>query len=291
MSYTTNPKLPHLRREAANKVLRDGWSTRQTARYYGYDQSTVVRWVKKARQSKRRIIPTESARPHRHPNQLPAELVRTIIRYRLEHRRCAEVIHYLLTRDGYDVSLSSVKRTLKRNGLTRYSQWKKWHQYPERPVPAAPGVLVEIDTIHDGPPEDRLYVYSLLDVYSRWAHAAVSERITSPASVRFLRQAHALAPFSFQTIQSDHGSEFAKWFTKQLVADGLSHRHSRIRTPSDNGHLERFNRTIQEECLNRVPRSLKAYRTALPEYLHYYNHERPHLGLKMQSPVDVMQSY
>lgn len=291
MSYTTNPKLPRLRKEAANKVIKEGWSTRQTARHYGYNQSTIVRWVAKARQTRRRVIPTESSRPHSHPKALSSELVRTIISYRLKHRRCAEVLHYLLTKDGYEVSLSSVKRTLRRYGLTRYSKWKKWHQYPERPKPATPGVLVQIDTVHDGPHEDRLYIYTIIDVCSRWAHATTTDKISTHHSWRFLKTAHQHAPFAFQTIQSDHGPEFSKWFSKQIQTSGLTHRHSRVRTPNDNAHLERFNRTIQEECLNRVPRSLSSYRKAIPEYLHHYNTERPHLGLNMLSPLEVMRSY
>lgn len=291
MAYTTNPKLPRLRREAANRVIKQGWSTRQVARYYGYSQSTVVRWVAKARQTRGNTIPTQSARPKSHPRQLSAELVKTIIVYRLKHQRCAEVLHHLLTKDGYVVSLSSVKRTLKRYGLTRYSQWKKWHQYPERPKATSPGVLMEIDTVHDGPYSDRLYIYTILDVYSRWAHAAVNKRISTHNSLKFLSLSQEVAPFSFQTVQSDHGPEFSKWFSKRVCESGFKHRHSRVRTPTDNGHLERFNRTLQEECLNHVPRNLRAYQKALPEYLNFYNAERPHMALNMNAPLEVMRSY
>ncbi|MBI4160446.1 MAG: DDE-type integrase/transposase/recombinase, partial [Candidatus Yanofskybacteria bacterium] len=38
----------------------------------------------------------------------------------------------------------------------------------------------------------------------------------------------------------DHGSEFSKWFTKVVEYSGVSHRHTRVRTPTDNGHIERF---------------------------------------------------
>jgi transposase InsO family protein len=104
----------------------------------------------------------------------------------LHFRRGAEVLHYLLVRDGYAVSLSSVKRTLKRNGLVYPGKWKKWHQYPPRPVPEKPGILVEMDTIVDGPHTDRLYVYTLLDVCSRWAYAAPTDRITTHRSLWFV---------------------------------------------------------------------------------------------------------
>lgn len=291
MPYTTNPHMPRLRKQAANLVLKEGWSTRQVARYTGFHYSTISRWVDKAKMCHNRNIPTESSRPHSHPQKLSSETVQAILDYRGRYRKCAEVIHYLLLKNGYEVSLSSVKRTLKRHGLTYPSKWKKWHVYPPRPLPENPGILVEIDTVHDGPHQDRLYIYTLLDVCCRWGHAWPVRRISAHHSLRFVRQARSSAPFAFTTLQSDHGPEFPKWFSKQCVAQGLEHRHSRVRTPTDNAHLERFNRTLQQECLTRCPRSLKSWQRAIPEYLHYYNTERPHMGLDMQTPLKVLQRY
>lgn len=275
--------------KAAKLVTHDGWSTRKVARYTGYNQSSIVRWVAAARNSNLLVIPTRSSRPHHHPYELRPEMVSVILKYRAERNQCAEILHHRLITNGYLVSLSSVKRVLKRFGCSRYSRWKKWHQYPPRPLAEKPGILVEIDTIHDGPHEDRLYVYTMLDVFSRFAHAVPTERINTHRSLRFVRT--AALPFPVATLQSDHGSEFSKWFTKMVAADGVVHRHSRVRRPNDNAHLERFNRTIQEECLNRVPRNLKVWKKEIPEYLRYYNEERPHMGLQMKTPFEVMQSY
>ena len=275
--------------KAAQLVIRDGWSTRKVARHTGYNQSSIVRWVEQARNSNLLVIPTRSSRPHHHPRELPNEIVKKILEYRAERNQCAEILHHRLLTDGYQISLSSVKRVLRRFRCSRYSRWKKWHQYPPRPLAEKPGILVEIDTIHDGSHEDRLYVYTMLDVCSRFAHAWPSEKITTHKSLRFVRG--AILPFSIRTLQSDHGPEFSKWFTKMVAADGIAHRHSRVRRPNDNAHLERFNRTIQEECLNRISRNLKSWQKEIPEYLRYYNIERPHMGLNFKTPIQVMQSY
>lgn len=292
MPYTTNPHLPRLRLEAARLVVREGWSTRKVARHTGFHQSSIVRWVNYVKLNHvGHTIPTQSSRPHRHPRQLSRETVATILAYRRRHRRCAQVIHYLLRRDGYTVSLSSVKRVLQRAGVTRFSRYKKWHRYVERPKPAMPGLLVEIDTIVDGPPDDRLYIYTLLDVCTRWSYAYALPRISAWASWEFVQQAVRSLPFQLRMLQSDHGAEFSKHFQKQLLAHDIAHRHIHIRSPAENGHLERFNRTLQEECLSRVPKTLQAYRRAIPVYLNFYNTERPHMGLEMQTPLKVMQSY
>jgi transposase InsO family protein len=293
MSYTNNPNLPSVRIEAVNLVLK-GWSVRQVARHVGFAHNTVLNWLKRMPEYGPRgnmVIPTRSSRPQSHPAQLSREVIDRILTLRSERNQCAEILHWRLQKEGISISLSSVKRVLKRAGISRFSRWKKWHQYPERPIAEKPGILVEIDTIHDGPHADRLYLYTVLDVCSRWGFAEPFEAISAGRSVRFVRDAQSVSPFPFVTLQSDNGPEFTKHFTAQLGLLGLAHRHSRVRKPNDNAHLERFNRTIQEECLDRVPRSLRAYRRAIPEWLHYYNTERPHMGLGMQTPIAVVRRY
>lgn len=283
--------MPRLRMQVAKLVLKDGWSTHAVARYSGFNQSTIVRWVYKARLSNRLIIPTKSSRPHSHSKALPVAVAQAILDHRHKYHRCAEVIHHQLKDSGYIASLSSVKRILKRNGLTYPSPWKKWHKYPPRPLPEKPGILVQIDTMFDGMPADRLCTYALLDICTRWAYVEPVIKINAQQSLHFIQQAQYQIPFSVCMVQSDHGSEFPKWFTKQLLSKGISHRHSRVRRPTDNGHIERFIRTLQQECLNRTSRTFNAWQRAIPEFLHYYNTERPHMGLNMRTPLEMMQSY
>lgn len=289
MAYSNNPQLPKVRMQAV-KLVRQGWSQSKVARHLGYGQGTVSKWVAKAPEDKRKkIIPTLSSRPLHHPHELDPEVVRAIIAYRRKYERGAEVLQALLRQDGILVSLSSVKRTLRREEMTYPSKWKKWHTYPPRPAPEKPGILVEVDTIHDGAPEDRLYIYTMIDVYSRFAYATPSLRISTHHSLRFVEAGRIVLPFEIRTIQSDHGPEFSKYFTTQVESRGLSHRHSRIRTPNDNAHLERFNRTIQDECLRRCSRSLAVWRREIPEYLRWYNEKRPHLGLEMKTPRQKLE--
>lgn len=288
MAYNNNPEQPRVRMKAV-KLIRSGWSKRKVARHFGFSQSAIVKWVARAPQDPRSLIPTESSKPHHHPDAIKSEVVETVIEYRKRYKRDAFFIHHLLKRDGIMISLSSVKRILKRSELSRFSKWKKWHTYPLRPIPETPGMLVEIDTIHDGACGNQLYIYTLLDVCSRWAYALPSLHINTHRSLYFVDQARGASPFLFSTLQSDHGSEFSKWFTKRILERGMSHRHSRIRTPNDNAHLERFNRTIQDECISRISRSMKVWRKEIPEYLRYYNNQRPHMGLDMKTPAEILK--
>lgn len=274
----------------AVKMVRKGHSMRSVARHFGYNVSTISKWVKRAPDDGRKTIPTISSRPHTQPHALPQAVIDLIVELRLKRRRCAEVIHHEITQMGIEVSLSSVKRVLKRAGLLKEkSRWKKYHKPVPRPVVAYPGALVQLDTIHIQPllKKPRFYIYTLLDVYSRWAYAWVSEKLSAGRTVSFLRRAQKISTFEFTMLQTDHGPEFSKWFTSHA---GIQHRHSRVRKPNDNAHLERFNRTIQEECLYGIAETPHIYQEAIDLWLPYYNNERAHLSLNFLSPSQVLPS-
>lgn len=291
MAYTINPKLPRLRMEAVKKIKNEGWSIRQTARYYGYNPSTISRWLNKAPDDFRKTIPTKSSRPHSHPAMLSEEKVRAIVKVRLEHNKCAEVVYGDLKNRGIIVSLSSVKRTLRRTNLIRHrSPWKKWHYSLPRPIVEKPGDLLQLDTVHFVTSSGRrFYVYTIIDLYSRWAYAEVVNKISAGNSVLFLKNARKRANFNFVMIQSDNGPEFTQWFTKGVARMKIAHRHSRIRKCNDNAHIERFNRTIQEECFGtEKPVNYDRYLYLINDYLKYYNNSRLHLGLGLKTPAEMI---
>lgn len=288
MAYTRNPNIPRVRREAAYLVVHHGWSTRKVARRFGINQSTVVRWAAQARAIGYHPIPTKSSRPKRHPRQLSAEMVRTIVQKRLEINRSAEVVHKALTEDGVTVSLSSVKRTLDREHLLK-KRWKKTYRPPiSRPSVVKPGDLVQLDTIHLMRGRERIYVFTGIDVCTRFAWAWASEKANTRTALRFLRRFEHAAPFDIGMLQTDNGSEFSRLFSERAR---VAHRHSRVRRPNDNAHLERFNRTLQEELVRSLPVDVDILNKALPAYLNYYNQRRYHFGLNLKTPLQVMQSY
>lgn len=286
MAYTKNPHLPRVRRDAAQLVHR-GWGVRKVARYIGVSPGTITKWVQKASKIGYHDILTQSSKPTRHPKQLSEELVWKIYHKRVLIKRSAEVVHQELINEGVAVSLSSVKRTLDRMGLLKKrSPFKRYHAPMLRPDVGKPGDLVQVDTIHLLTPEGRrVYVFTLLDVYSRWAYARAYEHATTRTALRFVQRAQRRASFRFKTLQSDHGSEFSQWFTERVCS---IHRHSRVRRPNDNAHLERFNRTIQEECLDGIPRTVKNLNQALGKYVPHYNGTRLHFGLKLRTPLQAL---
>ena len=281
--------MPRIRRDATQLVYK-GWSARKVGRHIGFHHTAVMKGVEKAKKLGYHPIPTKSSKPNSHPKQLGKETVRKIVEKRLQRNRYAEAVHKELQNDGVKVSLSSVKRTLDRQGLIKKrSPWKRYHPHQDRPYPLKSGDLVQVDTIHRMIDEKkRLYVFTLIDVYARVTYAKAYPKMSGRIALRFVAEAERYATFQFSTLQSDHGPEFSNWFVARIRKN---HRYTRIGKPNDNSHIERFNRTIQEECLDKIPNDVSKINCALKKYLRYYNYERVHGGINYQIPMQVVPSY
>lgn len=288
MPYTTNINAGKVRIQAI-RMLRDGKSTREVARYLGYAQSTIVKWNQRRNETwrLRKELPTRSSRPHNSPKRTSREIEARIIGVRKETKRCSEVVYEHLRQEGVVVSLSTVKRVLKRYGcLKERSRWKKRRIYPLRPDIAKQGDLVEFDTVHFVNKENkRTYIYTALDVYSRYGYARWYKKANTHNSLSFLKHTKKYFGFDIKCIQTDNGPEFDKFFTDHCK---VNHRHNHPRSPNENGHLERFNRTLQEE----IPKhNLCIYsKDDVSRFLEYYNTKRMHMGINFKTPAQMLRN-
>lgn len=278
--------MPSIRKKAADLVRR-GWSARKVGRYLGYHHTTVMDWVKIARKIGHVPISTKSSRPKSHSRKLSLEIESKIIEIRKRYGRYGKAIHKELENLGMKVSLSSVNRTLDRYGyLKKKSRWKRFHPHVERPIVAKRGDLIQIDTVHRMiDKKKRIYVFTLIDLYSRNAYAKAYTKMSGVITLEFVNEAERELEFNFNMIQSDRGPEFGRWFVTQIKKN---HRYTRIAKPNDNAHIERFNRTIQEECLDRLPTDVNSINCELKKYLRYYNQERLHAGINFLTPAQVV---
>jgi len=285
--YTSNPNMSKVRMNAV-RLVRSGWGIRKTARYMGCSPGTITKWCSRAPADSRIGIPTQNSRPHHSPNRIPDNIKDSIIAERLRHNRCGAVIQKVLQNQDIRVSISTVNRVLDRSQfLKKKSKWKRLHKNTPRPIPENPGDLVEIDTIHYLPywyrnDKTKWYITTAIDLHSRWVYAEAQTRASAGTSLSFLRNMKQLAPFKIKCIQTDHGSEFGRYFSLNA---GVRHRHIRVRKPNDNAHIEKFNRTIQDECITKgIPNDIKELKLWIKNYLNYYNKERLHMGINFLTP-------
>ncbi|HSW88264.1 MAG TPA: leucine zipper domain-containing protein [Candidatus Saccharimonadales bacterium] len=145
MAYTSNPYAGKARRLAVNDVLYGRCTKAQAGRKYGVDRATIGKWMSRAHPDHRVFLHTIPSRPRHHPNELKSEVVERVVTLRKQTNRCAQILHVMLGGEGVSISLSSVKRILKRYNLLRRKKRKiKGDTRFKRPHADKPGALVQI---------------------------------------------------------------------------------------------------------------------------------------------------
>lgn len=195
----------------------------------------------------------------------------------LEERTCTEAIK---------LTLEQIRLLEKHNPSFR-----------ERHVESArPGYLLSQDTFFVGTLKGvgRVYLQAVVDTF---CSLAFGKLYTSKAPITAADILNScVLPFyeeegvPVENILTDNGTEFKGTFEKHsyellLALYGIEHRYCKVGTPRTNGFVERFNRTILDEFFRETFRkkfygSVEELQADLDEWLHHYNHERPHRGYR-----------
>jgi len=167
---------------------------------------------------------------------------------------------------------------------------------PKDIKPQYPGHLIALDTIEKIINGNRRYVITFEDIYTRFSFAWATKSHASKAAEEFFDMCLKVFPYSFNFlwVLTDNGSEFKKHFSEKLKELHLTHFHTYPKTPKMNAHVERFNRTIQDEFIDYHISDLlypEIFNTKLIDYLIFYNTERVHYAFQNKlSPVQFMIS-
>lgn len=140
----------------------------------------------------------------------------------------------------------------------------------------------------------KYYFVTVIDVVTRYAWCSLVKSLSSKQAKDVLIKFIGQYQYSVRAIQTDNGSEFLKYFDAYLQQNNILHHFIYPRSPRINGVVERFNRTIQDEFLNRSNElycDLLAFEEKLVHYLSWYNTKRPHYSLNMQTPLAYLQQF
>jgi len=136
------------------------------------------------------------------------------------------------------------------------------------------------------------YLIGYIDDYSRY--------ITGMGLYRSQTAEHVLEVFRIAVAEygipkemlTDNGRQYVNWrgttrFEKTLKKERIKHIRSRPHHPMTLGKIERFWKTIHTEFLSRVQfDSFDDARERLAFWIKYYNHRRPHQGIRGLCPAD-----
>jgi len=160
------------------------------------------------------------------------------------------------------------------------------------PKVSSPG-YVEMDSVVVYIDNIRHNFMCCIDIYTRFAHVRKVKTLSSKQAKLTFQEFEKLSYHQVHTVQTDNGGEFFKEFHKYLEEQNIKRQFIYPKSPKINSVVERFNRTIQEEFINRSDKiyyDLDAFQVKLTGYLNWYNTKRPHVSLNYQSPMQFVQS-
>ena len=157
-----------------------------------------------------------------------------------------------------------------------------------------PGHIVALDSIERRINGEKRYIITFEDIFTRFTFAWSTHSHASQAAKEFFNLCLKIFPFPIEFVLTDNGSEFAKAFSEELKQLHLTHYHTYPRTPKMNAHLERFNRTIQDEFVDFHMGDLvttQIFNNKIIDYLIWYNTRRVHHAFKNKlSPIQFIMS-
>jgi hypothetical protein len=141
----------------------------------------------------------------------------------------------------------------------------------------------------------RKYCFStIIDIVTKFAWCKLIPTLSSNWSKQALIEFRKIYKHTVRIVQTDNGSEFLGEFNLYLESEGIKHEFIYPRSPKINGVIERFNRTIQEEFLERqaeIDYDLTLFNQKLTKYLIWYNTKRPHQSLNYMTPKFYTDSF
>lgn len=297
---------------------RAGWKQAHIAAAMGVSRKCVKTWIDRHEAEGEAGLQTRSSRPHSMPTKTAPEVEQRVLAARAGHRDGPDVLGPKI-----GVPARTVSRILRRHGVpylrecdpmtgeviwsskattVRYERAKpgelvhmdvkKLGKIPDGGGWRAHGRAATVDHRHKKTKIGYDYVHSLVDDHSRLAYSEILPDEKGPTCAAFLERAAAYFAAKgiprIERVMTDNAFAYrhGRAFINAVAALGAKQVFIKPHCPWQNGKVERFNRTLQNEWAYRhVFLSNQARRDALAPWLNTYNTERRHSALGALPPT------
>lgn len=305
-------------------MVDEGWSVSAAAHYFRVSYPTAAKWARRYVELGVEGMADRSSRPHAHPNRTPQAVVRRIVHLRIRKRLGPVQIAGRL-----GLSASTVHAVLVRCKLNRLSHVDVRTGEPARRYEhERPGALIHVDvkklgniprgggwrfvgrqqgdwnrqstpglarSKHRHEVLGYAFVHTVIDDNSRVAYAEIHDNEKADTAIGVLRRAvswFADHNVTVERVLSDNGSAYRSHAWRHACHDlSITPKFTRPRRPQTNGKIERFHRTMADGwAYSKHYNSESARRAALPAWLHFYNHHRPHTAIGKHPPISRLNN-
>lgn len=194
-------------------------------------------------------------------------------------------IGVIIKRKHYFFQSSGKRKIKRRKPLT-----SRLKNHPKETLPG----YIEVDSVSIWALGRKYYFVTAIDIVTKFAWVKLvsspSSRKAKEALIDFMSQYKC----KLRVVQTDNGSEFLGEFDIYLEQIQIKHVFIYQKSPKINCVIERFNRTLQEEFIERNDEYIydqEMFNKKLTNYLIWYNTKRPHYSLGQISPKEYMQRF
>lgn len=313
MIHNLNQCLNHPEVEEKLKILTffDKYGLEPTKDAFLVGRSTIFLWKKKIRDSNGSLMGliNKSRRPYNTRRMFVDEKILSFIKgFREDYPRLGKdkikllLDEYCKENNLVTISASKIGKIIKRNNWYFYLGKRGKHEVRADKQRVFgyevnnAGDLFQIDTIVRFEHGIKRYIVTACDVVSKFAFSYTYKSHSSQNAADFAQKLIQVTPYPIKAIQTDNGSEFLKDLDQAIAKVGIVHFFTYPRCPKQNGVIERFNRSLQEEFVdfNAVlleEKDISDFNGLLINYLLWYNIKRPHFALKNLTPMQVVVEY
>jgi transposase InsO family protein len=321
VSHANAVLTPRARLRLARLVIDEGWTRAAAAKMFMVSARTAAKWADRYDTEGVAGMADRSSRPRTSPSKTPPPVVKKIVRLRWRHRLgpaqiagqtgvAASTVHAVLRRCRIN-RLAHIDRVTG-EPIRRYE-----HDHP--------GALIHVDVTkfgripdggghrfvgrvqgrHNGQATARrtgargrhyrpvigtAFVHTVIDDHSRVAYAEIRADEKTDTAIDVLHNAvtwFAQRGVSVERVLSDNGSCYRSFAWRDACTDlGITPKRTRPYRPQTNGKIERFHRTLADGwAYARFYDSDTTRHNALPSWLHFYNHHRPHSAIGSHPPI------
>ena len=285
--------------KSADGSIIAGKSTYFLAKKYNLSWNTIKKWQASDG------INDKSSRPNKIRTKLNSADEAKICFERKQFKKTVDDVYLTLENEIKDLYPMKVYRCLKRHNLSRLpDQFEKEERKIKNFKQYGIG-YVHIDLLY-APKinKERKYVYTAIDRVSKVAYAQFSSKKTKESGASFLNKVLKFYPYKINYILTDNGAEFCYRalpkhtrtkkvhpFDQICLENKINHRTTKFNHPWTNGMVERFNRKVKDNVLNKfLFASIFEMEQKTLEYIDRYNHQIRLKGLDYKTPSDFMKA-
>jgi transposase len=199
-------------------------------------------------------------------------------------KECGEILHQ-----------STIYRILKRTWTRYFNGYHGSRKKRKLYVKDIPGRELQVDASFPWGYQKKVVIFTAIDDASRTVYSSIFENHNEISTQIFLQDLISRVPFPIRSIRTDQGREYSRKVQEFLTKNHIEHNKNPAYTPQHNGKVERYHRTMKENCCIfwKWDEDIETYRYSLKLWTDYYNWTKKHywLGMNGATPKEKLQYF